>query len=396
MRPLLCDLAFQQARRVDDGRRVKGGRAGVHLFRQVAGLAVAVSSLDLVPQGVLAGGEVEEFLQQLPPQELLPVLDGLLTYPDGWERECLLQLYQDARRALRMPRTEWVFAPWLLQPSQVLPGRSALWKAVSLANEALALTPGWPRIARFKAQTLCRLGCIEAALAALPAVMEHPAEVMDVELDRASFLIQQGRPEEALSIVRRMQADYPAFPVVFVNLLDALGQDDEAEAIYKHIIQSNDWRSLYYRRKVGLMYLRQGRIEKAEVYIHQAARHAESEATAYSLWGRLCLTKGELDDAFWYFSEAVKREPDNTHYQYFLAFVNLRLGKVGEAMAILATALAYSELHEQVDGALHELDALISASTDLPELDRIRKRILARKAELRQLAEEEYRRECQQ
>jgi hypothetical protein len=25
--PLLCDLAFQQARRVDDGRRVKSGRA---------------------------------------------------------------------------------------------------------------------------------------------------------------------------------------------------------------------------------------------------------------------------------------------------------------------------------------------------------------------------------
>jgi len=135
--------------------------------------------------------------------------------------------------------------------------------------------------------------------------------------------------------------------------------------------------------------LRQGRIAEAEVHINRAARGAESFSTAYSLWGQLDLAKGEFDNALALFSEVVKREPDNTRYQYTLAFVYLQLGKLEEARAMLASALARTELHTQVSEALCELAWFVPKSPDLLELERVRERLLTRKRELDLLAQEE-------
>jgi len=138
-------------------------------------------------------------LRTLSIEAVLPVLRPLLSYPDGWVRKRLLRLHGEVRQKAGLPReSEATHGPY--------PGRAALRTVVTLADDVLALLPGWSLAARSKAHVLRRLGC-PAALQALEATDAEVdlARVVEVELwhpetfgRRGQLALARGQFEEAL------------------------------------------------------------------------------------------------------------------------------------------------------------------------------------------------------
>lgn len=101
------------------------------------------------------------------------------------------------------------------------------------------------------------------------------------------------------------------------------------------------------------------------------------------------MARGQYDDALGAFDEACRRDPHNVEWQYCLAFANFGLDRSQQAMEYLNKAVEATELHEQVESALQNLELLARSRPDLKAMDTIREHIMERKLLLDQIAKDE-------
>ncbi|OGO41463.1 MAG: hypothetical protein A2Z04_06905 [Chloroflexi bacterium RBG_16_57_9] len=345
----------------------------------------------------LAGNyEARGTLATLQPEFVLLALRPLRAHSDWQVQQAVIPLYEQSRRKTGLPRERWAFEAGLTQAEDAFRARAALHALDTLAGQALILLPNWPAAVHNKAQILRRLGCPAAALEALtpglsPDVWRGVAEGQGEDLECARCLYDLGRHDEALALVRQVQAEAGETPSLLsdcADLLAELGIAEEAEALYTHIIRLQDWAG-YYRNRAAF-YIRQGCHAEAEADIGRAAEKEPWHPNTFGRRGQLRLAQGRFTEALESFQEAARRDPLNVLWQYDLAFAHLGLDEQEQAVAALEQALARTELHEQVEGALQDLALLERARPDLPELAAVRERILERKALLDRLAEEEY------
>lgn len=114
--------------------------------------------------------------------------------------------------------------------------RGQLSDAQSYCDAASQLDPGNPRQVIFEAELFSAQAGIEAALARLPE-----RSVSEVEIFKAAYLIQLGRPKEALNLIRQLPADDQNVPrtrrlliLVYAALRERANMLIEAHAAWPH------------------------------------------------------------------------------------------------------------------------------------------------------------------
>jgi tetratricopeptide (TPR) repeat protein len=352
-----------------------------------------------------------EVVAELSPESVLPHLHYLLAHPKSSVGGAANILCEEVRRRLGLPRNPLFAPPQTPKQERIertFPARAALHTIVALVDEALALLPGWPLAIRYKAEALRRLGCPNDALVALQAADIDTGNIRHRTLcnvEQARCQRACGQRDEALTTVRRVQDEVGDDPFILTDcadLLAELGAVDEAEALHVRIIQLLN-RADSYHNRAGF-YIRQNRSREAEEDIIYAAKDEPWHLHTYGLRGQLALIRGRFAAALEAFKEAHRRDPHSVQWRYDIAFACLGLARDDDAIhpnstgysaskapVILETALAYTELHEQVKAAVEGLDRLMQTWEDPSALEWVRQCLLEHRIRLDEMAENECR-----
>jgi HEAT repeat protein len=336
-------------------------------------------------------------LVALPPRLVLPALRPFLAYPDPVVRSAILPVYEEIRQRAVLPREPLVFQVVSPAPDGILLRRAALWAVITVANDVIALVPGWSTPVWRKGEALRRLGCSDAALETFAFVFDTSSpEVQrraghdNLQLEAVRCLNQRGRQKVGLDLIHHIQVragDNLSILVECAILLEELGVFSETEALYARIIQQED-RTSYLHSRAGFL-IRQSRYAEAEMDIARVAEREPWHPDTYARRGQLALASGYYAEALAAFEDAAIRDPHTVQWRYDVAFARLALRQHRQAMMILEEILARTELHEELEAALQDLALLERAVPNLPGLADVRARVLARRELLDRLAEEE-------
>jgi len=373
--------------------------AAVEVLKRL-GVQEAVPALILL--ALKSGPEAGRILFGLPSHADWDVLYPLQAHPDRSVQQVITDLLDEKPWNARLSQKKVPTA------HRFLPVRAALRSMITLADEALALLPGWPLAVRYKTEAVRRLGCPARALAILETT-DPDAEYTECaacNAERARCLYELGRQDDARAVVHKVLAEagdilaalthciHGRTDNLLINclvncadLLEMLDAAEEAEAQYSQVIELQNFAECYYNRAAH--YIRQACYLEAEADLSRAARNDPGRAYIFGGYGQLALAQGQFRDALKAFEEAGRRDPHNVQWQSALAFSNLGLGETQKAMPILRGTLNRTVLHEEIQVVLADWKLLARAQPDLPELEMVRERILERKALLDKLAEEE-------
>lgn len=176
-------------------------------------------------------------------------------------------------------------------------------------------------------------------------------EFLSARATAAQMLIEQDRLLDARAFLRieRMRFDryFTELVMLEVQLLDELGQQDEAEALLnREIARTPDDTSLRYMR--AMRHWEMGDIVAMENDLQQVLRTEPDNAEALNALGYTLADlnlPGRLEEAFALIERAYELAPDNPAVLDSMGWVYFRLGKPEEALPWLESA--YAQLPDQ-------------------------------------------------
>jgi tetratricopeptide (TPR) repeat protein len=205
--------------------------------------------------------------------------------------------------------------------------------ALVLAQLALRLRPGSGPALVLTADAMADEKHDEQALAALDAVAADDALAPVAALRRASLLDSMGRTQEAIEVLRRLAADYPAMPQPLARLGDLLRRHDrfaEAARAYDEAISripspdGGDW-PLFYAR--GIARERSDDWPRAEADFKRALQLAPEQPYVLNYLGYSWADQGRnLDEAKAMLLRATELRPQDGNIADSLGWVLFRLG----------------------------------------------------------------------
>jgi HEAT repeat protein/tetratricopeptide (TPR) repeat protein len=338
---------------------------------------------ELLPYFVMSFQAAEGYT----PAQVTAALLPLRSHPDWWVKRRVIRRCEELRKA----------ADWPRQAEEEKSGsaRASLYVEAVNSGRVLTIIPGWPQALIGNAQALRRLGCFVLALQTLRARPHGPAEDFEtaVELERAKCLLALGLTvefEKAREWIEPRIHDSSAMEQ-WAELLERRGAVDEAESLYTRAIHNPSQAVCRHYRARAAFYMRRSRYDDAEADARTAANQEPRNGNAgfddVRWWhpgcelqeGQLALARGMFEKALKTFQAAAVREPTG-HWRYGVSLARLGLGQTEEAQGGLAEALERTELHEQIQSALQDLDMLRHNSPGLPGLVEVQRQMLSRKA----------------
>lgn len=194
--------------------------------------------------------------------------------------------------------------------------------------------------------------------------LDNPVET---ERARARLFRVAGDPSRALSTLRRLAADQPENPDVWLDLAIAATDAEEialAEQFYRKLLKMGppEENTFYETAANNLGYMladRGERLDEAEQLIREA--HALNPRAGYILdsLGWLYFRKGDLEQARSYLTRAARLLPGDAEVYYHLGEVHEALGNREQARTWYDKALEHDPDMEQ---AKKRRDALLSAA----------------------------------
>jgi len=165
----------------------------------------------------------------------------------------------------------------------------------------------------------------------------------EAALDFGSTLLAYGLKAEATKVFQGEESQLQAHPAptlalklgsAFLNL----GLLDQAEKSAQLALSlAPDCVACY--RTLAQIADRQDNSEKALAYLVAAKKRAPSDPEVLFEFGKVCLERNLVDDAFSALSEAVKLQPDHDSYVYVLGSAHVASGHLPDALALFQQLL---------------------------------------------------------
>ena len=166
------------------------------------------------------------------------------------------------------------------------------------------------------------------------------------EMGRADALLEDGKNDAAIEVLRGLTKTYPTIPSIFSSLGDALRRNsrfEEATEAYTSALgllpepRPNHW-FLYYAR--GITYERTDRWQDAEDDFRFALELSPEQPLVLNYLGYGLVEKRiKLDEAQMMIEKAVELRPDDGYITDSLGWVLYRLGKYDEAVPHMERAV---------------------------------------------------------
>ena len=174
-----------------------------------------------------------------------------------------------------------------------------------------------------------------AAESVYQAAIASQPENLDIRLGFATWLIQQGRGEEAEAFYETTLEKFPdsqqLYELLGAHLLNE-GKLEKAEALYEQAIASEVANESIYIR-LGDLLTRQGRYAEAESAYRNAVARSQS-GDAYSRLADFLNYTGRREETTALFRQAIQRFPQETKFYNILAELLENAGRIDEAIAI--------------------------------------------------------------
>ena len=169
---------------------------------------------------------------------------------------------------------------------------------------------------------------------------------LNAELGRADALVDAGKADAAIEVLRNMTRTFGDVPRVHISLGDVLrGQEEYAAAAQAYDTAvgmipdpaPNHW-FLFYAR--GICYEREGQWEQAETDFRRALELSPDQPLVLNYLGySLVEANLKLDEAQDMIERAVKARPDDGYITDSLGWVLYRVGKYEEAVGPMERAV---------------------------------------------------------
>jgi tetratricopeptide (TPR) repeat protein len=148
--------------------------------------------------------------------------------------------------------------------------------------------------------------------------------------------------------------------LIAAPVLEEHGQQREAEDLYRKALSlAPDHPEIHFR--LASHARRRGDRKAALKHVEQALRQNSRDGRFHHLLGRLKMERNSSTEAAQALERAVACEPDNKIYQFHLAQVYERLGRIGEARAVLS--------HREAPAPVAPSPAVATEAAPLPKQD---------------------------
>ena len=174
--------------------------------------------------------------------------------------------------------------------------------------------------------------------------LADPKEKISVynDLARARELAKDGRPAEAVAIIRGVVATDPGIPDAYFSIGSILAQEkkfDEAVEAFRQVLERKPDEG-FAALNITRIYEQTGRPEEAERFAREYLRKGVEEPQLLLELGRLKLGQKAYDEAGSYFERALELDADPAEACDALATIQLAKGDLDKAGEYLRRALA--------------------------------------------------------
>jgi putative PEP-CTERM system TPR-repeat lipoprotein len=244
------------------------------------------------------------------------------------------------------------FAPALLSHAELLARQGKRKEALKATDDAIALTPGDPRLWNLRATLMVAAGDVKAALGAYERAVSISPSYGDARIGRASLLIDLGRAAEAEPDIRELAKDHSDPRAVYIRAVylgkrgDDAGTRDALNEVTR-LIDPAPKQLLRDRAPEmlllgGLAHYGLNQQEKAREYLEEYLKADGEHAGARKLLGSLLVTRGDYREAISVLEPALKSSASDAELLALLAAANMGRRQYQTATAYLERALAVS------------------------------------------------------
>lgn len=196
-----------------------------------------------------------------------------------------------------------------------------------------------------------------------------------VELN--AYLVADSKPtrqDQKLKTLSEYVQQYPSGwkkRLELANLLYEIGQIEQAVEEYRQVIDRQQPPSIAIHLQLAKLLQLMGQEVEAVAVYESASANARNEATRQHISGSIALCRGDTQAAILAFESAATLEPDNA--AHWLALAQVQVGR-GDAVAALRAFDAVLSLHpEDIVASIGSYDALVAVGNVRPAQRRLSK-----------------------
>lgn len=251
--------------------------------------------------------------------------------------------------------------------------RGAAESAANISEELLTEYPDEPRVLVAVAVHYQHAGDNRRAHELLERAAELDTDDVTARLFVAASLLQEGRQDEAESLLRRTILEHPDSAqavAALAQLLASRGEFGEAAVLFGRAAEQTT--SVLPRLALVKLLLRQGSIDEAKLQLNNAVTVAPDNAEVIALRGIVALAEGRTDAAAGLLQRAEEMLPDRLGVSLALARARLANGETEAARNSLLRVLKVAPQSLPIRLALGDTelqsgnaDAALSVATDL-------------------------------
>jgi tetratricopeptide (TPR) repeat protein len=230
-------------------------------------------------------------------------------------------------------------------------------EALIQVRKGRTLARGNMALANLEAVTLIALGQLDGAAGVISGILAREPYNREALFAAAELDIARGRTGDALIRYREVAPRYPDDRRLLISLAlvqGSLGDADGARASIEKalVLHPGDYRVYYY---AAYLDAQAGRLPQAIRYAAESLSLRPGFAPARSLLASLCYRSGRYEDAARLADEAIAADRDDIGNWYLKGMAYTRMGRISEAVAVLAAATAINAEDEFVRVALEDL-----------------------------------------
>lgn len=201
--------------------------------------------------------------------------------------------------------------------------------ALKYTDEILAIQPDNLRALLINYRALKDLDRGEAALSALEKILPHMPDAITLHLERIDLITEIQGIDQALSAIRSLSSNHPSDTEILTAQAEILAKSGDSEAaihLAQEIINSKDYQ--IGKSDIGSLLLllgrlsrKSGQLDQAIYHLTEAIRTTPDYPDSYMELGRCYQDRRQYDLALQNYQDAIALQPDNAKYYYMAGMV---------------------------------------------------------------------------
>ena len=236
-------------------------------------------------------------------------------------------------------------------------------EALNWVRKARLLARANMSVANLEVFTLIALGHLDAASSLVSDILAREPYNREALFAAGELDIARNRPSEALLRYRDAVRRYPDDRRLLISLsLVSLSLGDSETSLY--YINSalgqhpDDYRVFYY---AAYIYAQNNSLQEAIRYAERSLYYRPNHAPSQSLMATLRYRNGQYEEAARLADAAIANDRQDTNAWYLKALSFIRMGRSGDAITLLTSAISINEEDEFLRAILEE--TLLSSTT---------------------------------